>query len=75
MAPRTDEEIVEQTNELARSLIGLVGYEYPEGLAFWIQSDKPGQSRRRLAWDLACEAQNRLTATDPNDALVNLGWD
>jgi hypothetical protein len=73
MKPRTDEEIVEQTNELARSLIMIVGYVIGPDVEIWKNRNEPGNSRRRLAWDLACEAQQRLTATDPNDALANLG--
>ena len=62
---RTDREIVEQTNELARKLYRLRGYVVAEGYRF----DKATHPHMREAWAGACEAQQLLTDTDPNDAL------
>lgn len=65
---RTDEEIVKQTNELARMCLGWMGptgYEVPDGFTFWNAKD----SRSIKAWKFACEIQEFMTATDPNDAL------
>ncbi len=66
---RTDEQIVEQTNELARVLYRIRGYEVPEGYRF----DRATHPHEREAWAGACEAQRLLTCTDPQDALENIG--
>jgi hypothetical protein len=66
---RTDQEIVEQTNELARRFSRLQGYEAPEGHKFY----EDGGDRMPCPWLLACVAQEFLTGTDPDDALSNLG--
>jgi hypothetical protein len=68
MESRTDSFIVTQTNELARRLLKLQGYVVPEDSKFHGQTDE----RLNHAWQMACEAQEFLTATDPNDALGNL---
>lgn len=62
---RTDREIVEQTNELARQLYRLRGYEVAEGYRF----DRAFHPHAREAWAAACAAQVMLTDTDPNDAI------
>lgn len=62
---RTDQEIVDQTNELARKLYRLRGYVVAEGYRF----DKATHPHMKEAWDGACAAQLLLTDTDPNDAL------
>lgn len=69
---RTDEEIVDQTNRLAREMLRLtgVGYEVPEGYQFHLEKDR--HPRARNAWDMARIAQEMLTSTDPQDALDNL---
>lgn len=64
---RTDQEIIQQTNELARILYRLRGYVVNEGYRF----DKATHPHEREAWQGACEAQILLTGTDPNDALEN----
>jgi hypothetical protein len=68
--PRTDEEIVAQTNVLARLAMSYIGtgYEVPEGHKFYEEQDP----RSQKAWQFACEVQELLTATDPNDAVMNL---
>lgn len=62
---RTDREIIEQTNELARRLYALRGYVVAEGYRF----DQSHHPRAREAWEGARAAQLILTDTDPNDAL------
>lgn len=62
---RSDREIVEQTNVLARQLYWLRGYEVPEGYRF----DRASHPHQREAWAGACAAQLLLTDTDPDDAL------
>ena len=65
---RTDEQIVSQTNELARELYRLRGYVVPNGYRF----DASTHPHEREAWSAACAAQMMLTETDPNEALSNL---
>jgi len=65
---RTPKQIISQTNELARKIYGLRGYNVREGYRF----DKATHPHEREAWTCACEAQLLLTETDPNDALDEL---
>ncbi len=65
---RTDQQIVDQTNELARRLYAIRGYETMPGYRF----DQATHPHEQEAWEGACEAQRMLTGTDPNDALANL---
>lgn len=65
---RTDQQIVDQTNELARQLYALRGYAVREGYRF----DKATHPHEVEAWQGACAAQLLLTDTDPNEALDNL---
>ncbi|MCO5066879.1 MAG: hypothetical protein M9924_21155 [Rhizobiaceae bacterium] len=67
---RTDEEIVNQTNMLARLCLRYLGtgYEVPLDHKFYEAADP----RSNAAWKQACEIQKLLTNTDPNDALTNL---
>lgn len=65
---RTDQQIVDQTNELARHLYALRGYTVREGYRF----DKATHPHEVEAWQGACAAQLLLTDTDPNEALDNL---
>ena len=67
---RTDQQIVDQTNDLARLCLLYIGtgYEVADDHKFY-QAEDPRSCR---AWQMACEIQEKLTATDPNDALSNL---
>ncbi len=65
---RTPQEIVNQTNELARELYRLQGYVRPRGYRF----DKAKHPHEVQAWAGACEAQRLLTETDVDDALQEL---
>ncbi|MGX0940270.1 hypothetical protein ACUXQ2_006369 [Cupriavidus metallidurans] len=65
---RTDKQVVEQTNELARQLYELLGYHVRQGYRF----DKATHPHEVEAWRGACAAQRLLTDTDPEDALANV---
>ena len=66
---RTDQEIVDQTNEIARILYrNLFGCEVPKGTEF--QTETPNRHPHETAcWISACEIQELMTQTDVNDAL------
>ena len=66
--PRTAQQIVDQTNALARDLYRIRGYLIKEGYRF----DQSTHPYEREAWLGACAAQEVLTSTDPNDALSEL---
>lgn len=65
-----DQQIVDQTNDLARLCLSYIGtgYEVPDDHKFYEAEDP----RSRKAWQMACEIQQQMTATDPNDALSNI---
>lgn len=62
---RTAQQIVDQTNELARQFYAVLGYEVREGYRF-DESDHP---QEYAMWCMACKAQEMLTDTDPLDAF------
>lgn len=64
---RTEREIIDQTNALARKLYALRGYKVREGYRF----DRATHPHEVEAWQGACAAQLMLTETDPEDALAN----
>ncbi|EIQ01110.1 hypothetical protein OpiT1DRAFT_05678 [Opitutaceae bacterium TAV1] len=66
---RTDQQIVDQTNELARRLYALRGYTV-KGINY--RFDRAIHPHEVEAWQGACEAQRVLTDTDPQDSLDNL---
>lgn len=65
---RSEQQIIDQTNELARQLYALRGYNVPEGYRF----DQATHAHEVEAWEGACVAQRMLTDTDPVDALANI---
>ena len=65
---RTEQQIVDQTNALARKLYSLRGLTSPEGFRF----DRAIHPYAAEAWNGACEAQLLLTDTDPADALLEI---
>lgn len=65
---RTAQQIVDQTNELARTLYRIRGYAVDEGYRF----DLATHPHEEEAWRGACEAQILLTDTDPYDAIDEL---
>ena len=70
---RSAKEIVDQTEELALELSRtFFGREVAsEGFKFHLSVDP----RAQVCWRAACEAQKRLTNTDPEDALSELDED
>lgn len=69
-ARRTDLEIVQQTEDLARLILARAFRLETEGGKRICNSNHP---QGRTAWELACAAQELLTATDPENALAELG--
>lgn len=66
---RTDTQIVEQTEELARLLmLEVYSREAPADTLFRNADDPRG----RHVWKLACQAQEILTATDPENAVAEV---
>jgi hypothetical protein len=65
---RSDRQIVQQTNELARELYRIRGYTVPRGYRF----DAATHPHEREAWAGACAAQLMLTETDPHEALYEV---
>lgn len=70
---RTERQIVEQTNEVARSIYLRMGYKVPVDHKFYEFDRVNYHPHEQMCWDSACEAQIIITKTDPNDALDNLG--
>jgi hypothetical protein len=64
---RSDEEIIIQTNILARELYRLRGYQVKVGYRF----DLATHPHAVEAWRGACVAQLMLTGTDPDDIDFN----
>ncbi len=65
---RTAQQILDQTNELARTLYALRGYQTSKGYRF----DRAIHPHAVEAWHGACEAQFLLTNTDVCEALDEL---
>lgn len=65
---RTDRQIVDQTNELARQLLKVEGFHVLDSYLFY----ESNNARSKKAWSQACLAQCLLTNTDPNEALTGL---
>jgi hypothetical protein len=70
---RTSQEIVDQTNKLARRFAKLDGWDAPNGCRFW-ETDGFGYktARKNRYWEMACIAQEELTGTDAENALAKL---
>jgi hypothetical protein len=66
--PRTDEEIVAQTEELAKTLALEDGW-VRKSPRRWHESENP---RTRKYWRMACIAQEILTNTDVENAVANI---
>lgn len=68
---RTDREIVDQTNEIARIIYASRGYVVPEGTEFHTETTNrhPYESD---CWHAACDIQDLMTGTDVESAVDNL---
>lgn len=71
---RTDRQIVDETNALARyimaELVG-TGYQVPDGWKFYEEADP----RSQKAWNSAVTIMEMITFTNAEDALSNLDPD
>jgi len=65
---RTEQQIIDQTNDLARELYKLTGNDVKKGYDFYNAT----HPQEKLAWEGACAAQLMLTDTDPEEAIANL---
>ena len=72
---RTPEQIIAQTNELARQIYALRGYRVGEDHKFYEFSRQNYHPHERFAWDCACAAQDLLTGTEVRDAFAELDID
>lgn len=69
---RSDLEIVNQTNEVAREIYANRGYTVSDNHKFY-EFDRVNYHPHELeAWRGACAAQMIITQTDPQDALDNV---
>lgn len=66
--PRTDKQIIDETNDVARELYRFRGYVAKQGYRF----DRATHPHEVEAWQAACYIMERFTQTDPRDALLNL---
>ena len=69
---RTDREIVDQTNDMARVFYEMLGYMVPSGHRFYELDRVNYHPQESLCWAMACLAHKELTGTDPYDAVANL---
>lgn len=65
---KTDQDVLDQANEIARRLYSLRGYAVKAGYRF----DLSTHPHEKEAWNGACVAMEYLTDTNPNDAADNL---
>lgn len=65
---RTEQQIVDDANKLARELYGLMGYTVPEGYRF----DRAHHPHEQSCWRMACVAYEMIEGTDVEDALGQL---
>jgi len=66
---RTDKEIFDQTNKIARIIYDSMGYSVNEGFDFY--SERVNRHpQERMCWSAACSIQLLMTDTDVNDAIV-----
>ena len=64
----TDQEIVENANELARNFYAMMGNQVEKGYRF----DKARHPEEKLCWEMACEAYDFIQGTDISNALSEL---
>ena len=65
---RTDEEILEQTNELALLFGEMHGFKWQPKREYKYLYYSPDE-RAQAFWEMARTAQLKLTQTDPNDFI------
>jgi hypothetical protein len=69
ISAKTDDQIIQEANELAREFHRQNGYEVLDGFTFY-DSDNP---RAIKAWNSAVLAYEFLTGTDLTDVLSGIG--
>jgi hypothetical protein len=72
-AKKSDRQIVDEVNDLARTMLRFhsAGYEAPEGHKFYAAKD----TRSRKAWQGAVEVYEQITGSEVHDALLCLDDD
>ena len=68
LSERTDQEIVDLANDLARQFYANMGYDVPEGYRF----DQATHPHERQCWANACLAFELIEGTEVEEALANL---
>ena len=68
---RTAQEIVDQTNEIARIIYKGMGYTSPEGFEFHTETINR-HPHEENCWASACEIQELMTGTEVDDAIEEL---
>ncbi len=68
---RSDEQIINQTNAIARIIYSGMGYTVSDEFKFYTET-KNRHPHEVNCWNSACKIQELMTSTDPNDALCNL---
>lgn len=66
--PRTEQQIVDDANELAREFYRIRGYEVPVGYRF----DQATHPHEVAAWQQAVYAYDFIQGTDVEDALAQV---
>jgi hypothetical protein len=67
-APRTDEQIVQTANVLAREFYALMGNKVPKGYRF----DQAKHPQEQLCWQMAVRAFEVIEYTDVEEALSGI---
>lgn len=68
---RTAQQIVDQTNEIARLIYASRGYEVPEGTEFHTETVNR-HPYETASWYAACRVQELMTDTDVQNAIDEL---
>lgn len=66
----TDQEIIDQTNDLAGAIFSVSWFPQPTGFEF--HKRQHDSDRCRIAWMSACEAQRMLCRIDPDLVLKRM---
>lgn len=71
MTQRTPQQIIDQTNEIARIIYESRGYKVPDGTVF--HTETPNRHPYETScWEAACRIQELMTQTDVMDVLIEL---
>lgn len=65
---KTDQQIVDDANALAREFYSIQGYQVPEGYRF----DQATHPHERLQWELVVRAYEYIEGTPVDDVLTNI---